>query len=196
MNDILLREWGNLDYHDPESVLRELRKIQLKFADKEIDEKVRNLRTNLLKRPREGRAAALFCMGISKYMGEEVIFSLTESSDYDFVVCWKKDDLLNYASVQLKELVPEQLNPNAEINDLLAKLEKYSDSNSLIVAIYLNRDFHLDCSLLDLEGLSLAGLYTFGAISKDQNKWVLHGNYLRDFQETRFEYPYSDDEDV
>ncbi len=196
MNEILLREWGNLEYHDPKFVLRELRKIQIENADKQLDEKVRNLRTNSLKKPREGRAAALFCIGISKCMEVEVIFSLTESQDYDFVVCWKKDDALNYASVQLKELVPEQLNPDADINDLLTKLKKYADSSKLIVAICLNRRFHLDCSKLNLEGLNIAGLYTYGAVSKDQNKWVLHGDYLGNFQETPFEYPSLDDEDA
>jgi hypothetical protein len=191
MNDILLREWRNLEYHKPELVLRKLREIQIENADKQLDAKVRNLRTNSLKKHREGRAAALFCIGISTYMGQgEVMFSLTESSDYDFVVCWGKDGILNYASVQLKELVPEQLNPDVDINDLLTKIKtKYVDSSRLIVAICLNRRFHLDCSSLDLEGLDVAGLYTFGAVSQDQNKWVLHGDYLGDFQKTLFEYP-------
>lgn len=189
MSDITLREWGNLEYHDPEFVLRELRKIEIKFADLPIDPKIRNLRTNKLKNEREGREAALFCIGISKYMGKKVAFSPTESSDYDFVVCWMDEDTMNYTAVQLKELVPEHLNPVVELNDLILKLKKYQDSKRLIVAIHLNRQVHVDFDSLNIPKLNLAGLYTFGATSQDQNNWVLHGDFLSNFQEIPFEYP-------
>ncbi len=189
MDEIILREWGELKYLDPEYVLRELKKIEIKFAEMPMDPRIRNLRTNKQKKFREGREAALFCIGVSKYMGKKVFFSLTESSDYDFVACWEKEGELNYASVQLKELVPEHLNPFARLDDIISRLKKYPNSSRLIVAIHLNRTFHLDVGTLNIPSLKLAGLYTFAAVSQDQNNWVLHGDFLGNFQETPFEYP-------
>jgi hypothetical protein len=189
MNEINLREWEKLDYFNPEFILRELKKIEIKYADAPIGQKVRNLRTNNLKAIREGREAALFCIGISKYMGKKVNFSPTEQSDFDFVVRWLEGDTMNYTPVQLKELVPEHLNPVAELNHLLSKLIKYTDSSRLIVAIHINRTIHLDISALDVPKFKLAGLYTFASVSKDQKNWVLHGDLLGNIQETPFEYP-------
>jgi len=191
MKDMILKKWEKLEYHDPEFVLREFRKVEIKHAGLPVDKKVRNLRTNRLKTVREGREAALFCLGISKYMGTKVFFSPTELRDYDFVVCWQTGDTANYTAVQLKELVPEELNPVANVNDLIHRLkEKYPTSSDLIVAIHLNRTIRgLDLKNLNIPDLNLAGLYLFGATSEDQSQWALHGDFLGNPQSITFEYP-------
>ena len=177
MNNIILREWKKLKYHDPEIVLSEFRKIEENYFQIPLPQNVRNLRTHNLKNDREGREAALFCIGLSKYMGRKVIFSPTESSDYDFVVCWVEEDTMNYTGVQLKELVPEHLNPAAELNDLISGLERYKDSSNLIVAIHLNRRIQLDINTLTIPKLNLAGLFLFGAASEDQKNGCCGGIY-------------------
>ena len=124
-------------------------------------------------------------------MRGKVFFSPTESSDYDFVARWKieKEDVWNYTPVQLKELVPDHLNPVADVNNLISGLKKYQTSRNLIVAIRLNRRIHLDFSTLTIPKLNIAGLFLFGAVSQDQNEWGLYGDFLSDPQTINFKYP-------
>ncbi len=196
MNDITLREWGKLEYQDPEFILSELRKLEIEYAQLPIDKRTLNLRTNKLKKYREGREAALFCFGIGKYMGKKVFFSPTEASDYNFVVLWKDGEFANYAPVQIKEFVPADLNPALELDDLISGLKKYQDSSKLIVAIHLNRRIHLEFNNLNIPRLKLAGLFLFGAVSEDQEKWMLQGDLLDNPQTTTFDYPYLGEEQI
>jgi len=49
---------------------------------------------------------------------------MTEEEDYDCVLWWKVEGKSRYAPVQLKEIVPPHINPNATVEVELAKLGK------------------------------------------------------------------------
>ena len=63
------------------------------------------LRRNDLKEYREGRDAALFCLGMIRAQGTTVFFARLEAQDYDFVTLWQMGDETVYTPVQLKEVV-------------------------------------------------------------------------------------------
>ena len=93
------------------------------------------------------------------------------------------------APVQLKEVVPPELNNTATVQQRVNALTKYVDSEDLTVAIYLNRPVHFDPERLVVPPLKIAALWVFGAISPDKEKWGLWGNFLEVPQGTAFDYP-------
>ena len=99
------------------------------------DERTRRLRTNSLKEGREGRDSALFAYGIrDQVLRHPVWIAKSENQDYDFVMRWIQDESDFYCPVQLKELPPEDLNPQIALED-----QKYSGVQDLLVAIRVNR---------------------------------------------------------
>ena len=91
-DDIQLREFSGLQYCSPKPVLQKLRmcEIALVNSDLDIDPKVLSLRTNLLKRDRETRDAAIFAYGIQECVLRVPVFVAPhESSDYDCVLRWE-----------------------------------------------------------------------------------------------------------
>jgi hypothetical protein len=86
--------------------LKEERKVQKIIANTNIEQKVANLRTRTLRRFLEGYQAAVFAYLIGSLINKEIQFALEESADYDAVFRWVVDDVVNYAPIQLKELVP------------------------------------------------------------------------------------------
>ena len=136
-----------------------------------MDSKTRALRTNRLKPEREMREASLFCFGIEQKLGVTVEFSLVEDQDFDFVARVKTDDTEHYLEVQIKEVVPEELNHAASVQDIVDRLVKYRVSPGLIVAIHLNRVTRFDPAALAVPpDLKIGELWVFGAISKDQSQ--------------------------
>jgi hypothetical protein len=91
--------------------------------------------------------------------------------------------------VQLKEVVPHDVNVAASVQERVNALSKYVDSEDLTVAIYLNQRVHFDPAKLVIPPLKIAALWVFGAISPDKEQWALWGNFLETRQGTRFEYP-------
>ena len=121
-----------------------------------------------------------------------VSFARSESHYYDFVASWiTDDDTRRFAPVQLKEIVPAELNSLAALQTTIDSLpSKYVDSEDLTVAIYLNRQLHFDPSTLRIPKMAIAGLWIFGAVTADQSKWGLWGNFLESQpQGTLFAYP-------
>ncbi|CAI2717399.1 hypothetical protein [Nitrospina watsonii] len=188
MSTIDLNQWQQLEYHDPEFVLKRLREIEFKYQDYEIDPKIRNLRTNRLRPHREGRQAALFCYGMGILKGRKVWFAPFEASDYDFIALCEDKGTACYVPIQLKELVPESANPNAELNELIGNLRKYN-SPQLTVAIYLNRTTRIKFEKLECENLNLAEIWLFGSNTPDQTSWLLYGDLLTNPIPTEFVYP-------
>lgn len=178
-----------LAYRDPAATLRELRAIEIQIAGLDIRPEIKHLRTNELRKVRELRQAALFCYGMSCRIGQEVKFSPTESSDYDFIATWVSDDFRHFAPVQLKELVPETLNPLSTAQQLVDGLGKYTSSPNLTVAVYLNRNGTFSPSQLNVSGLSIAALWFVSATSADQSSWRLSGNFMEVPSATDFTYP-------
>jgi len=189
-NDLIqMREWERLKYYDPSIVLTDLRRLDHLAAESSLPKNVKTLRRNDLKKYREGRDAALFCLGMTKVQGTTVFFARFEAQDYDFVTLWQNGDEAIYTPVQLKEVVPESLNPNSNVNDTLAKLTKYSGSDRTVVALRVNRKIHLDFSSIQFPNIRLGGIWLYGAAAPDQQKWFIYGDLLKEPDLCEFEYP-------
>ena len=120
----------------------------------------------------EREQAAIFCYLLSQITPAfEWRFAHYPASDYDCVlrchVTGEKSPW--YKPVQLKELVPEAINPGttlqAEINKLLPK---YCKSPNLIVAIYVNRSVTINFKEIRLPKLQIGQLWLFGRSGPDQ----------------------------
>jgi hypothetical protein len=189
-NSIRTRRWSKLRFYDPEIVLRELRQVELLIADAVVKERVRTLRTNMLKPHREGREAALLCHGIGKaVLGTTVFVAPGEDEDHDFISLWVIGDTQHYAPVQIKEFVPSNINPDSNLNEIISSLQKYSSSHDLIVGIHINREGSLDISKIDIPTLNIRELWLFGSLTQDQSKWFLIGDLLDKRGYYEFDYP-------
>ena len=159
------------------------------MAESDTAPNVRSLRTNSLKECRELREAAIFCHGMGERLGRKVFLAQSESQDYDFVGYSVVGDLGHFTPVQLKEVVPADLNPAASVQKTIDALAKYADSEDLTVAIHLSQRIHFDPSSLIIPNLRIGGLWVFGAISADQSEWALWGDLLSEVKGEAFEYP-------
>ncbi len=154
------------------------------------NEKLRTLRTNKLKRHREGREGALFCYGLQEAVLKiPVYFALSEADDYDLVTLRKLDDTLLYTPVQMKEVPPERLNPTTSLNKEIQKLTKYVNSENLVVAIHANRTGQLNFNEIVLPKLKISELWIFGSLTLDQSRWFLYGDVLTRPEYYEFNYP-------
>lgn len=190
-DEIRMNSWAKLEYYDPAKILREFRKIELQITGAQMDEKVKTLRTPLLKKHKQRREAALLCYGLGKcLLNTTVWFSPTEDSDYDFVAMWRSETIEHYAPVQLKEWVPHHINPHLSLHSLISGLNKYKSSEDITVGIYVNRTGSFNFSEITVPNLNLAALWLFGgSITTDNSKWFLYGNVLSDRQYYEFTYP-------
>lgn len=179
IDNIQQREFATLSWHDPRQILINLRLIELGLPD-DIDPRVRRLRTNTLKEWREGRDAALFAWGLGAVvLGIPVAVAKSEQRDYDFVCRWEKDGKLYYYPVQLKELPPADLNASVSLDDIYAKLSKYSGRDDLAVAINVNRQFNFKYEPWSQPTRpKILELWLFGCTSPDQSEWMIYGNVL------------------
>lgn len=181
---ILLKQWRNLSYHDPEDHLRELRRIELRLPG------TRLRRTHALKPHLERRQAALFAYGLGCRLQTRVYFAAAsaENLDYDFVLSFRLGDEAHYWPVQAKELVPDDINPTASLDGLLAKLAKYGPAPHLCVAVYMNR--RVRPTSIPISTLRVGSLWLVGGRDGSGNKWTLQGDLLQpNCQTTDFDYP-------
>jgi len=175
-----LRQFAKLAYGNPRGFLSELRKFEHAVAASHTPLRVKTLRTNGLKREREMRDAALFCVGMSHNLGSEVRFAPVEDQDYDFVATWRTEAIQHFCPVQLKEVVPAHLNPTASIQDVLGKLSHYGDSNDVSVAIKFNQIGRFEpAGINPPNALRIGGLWVFGAMTEDQSTWALWGDFMQ-----------------
>ncbi len=185
------KEWLSYEYHDPEVVLRMMRRLREALSCSKTDDKVRNLRTNKLKKYREGWDAAVFAQLLSLVNGYKIRYCQRESSDYDAILYSRDGENLKFAPLQLKELVPADLNSTASIQWLIDGLVKYGTSDTLIVAIKLNRRERIEFGGVDTSKLKIGGLWCFGATSYDQSKWSIWGDLMIGAQHIHeFDLPY------
>ena len=84
----------------------------------------------------------------------------------------------------------EEVNPTASVQEVIAGLQKYMNSEDLTVAIHLNRTVRgFNPTEIVVPPLNVAALWIFGAIAADQSKWAMWGSFL-DVREAReFAYP-------
>ena len=185
------RSFDKLTYHDPRQVLLAYREIEEKIALSDLPRSVKELRTQELKLSREIRSAAIFFYGISLRMQQHFAFTAHEAQDHDFVMRWPSDDHMHYAPVQLKEVPPAHLNPNATVQGIVDKLRaKYVDARDLAVIIHVNQNGEFDPRTLQTEGLGLASLWMFHACAPHSAEWTLWGNFLETpLLSSTFKYP-------
>ena len=179
ISNIQRREYDELTWVDPRQVLINLRHMELNFPNN-IDLKVRRMRTNNLKEWREARDAVLFAYGMSQVLKTQIAVAKSEKSDYDFVMRWVKNENEYFLPVQLKELPPDDLNPNVQIKHIFEKLKKYNGPDNLLVAIKINRELKaFDLNSCDnKEKLNISELWYFGCTNPDQSEWFLCGSVL------------------
>ncbi|MDP3421691.1 MAG: hypothetical protein Q8S10_12305 [Thiobacillus sp.] len=189
MDRIRLRTIQRSEFRDPRPFLVEIRELESRVAGSDLSSKAKQLRTKSLNGWRETREAALFCYGMGQRIGQPVFLSRGESQDYDFIATWVVGETQHFAPVQLKEVVPTDLNATASIESVIRSLTKYVDSTDLTVAIHLNQQVRFDPRMLVVPTLPIAALWVFGSISPDQSEWGLWGNFLEEPEGTRFAYP-------
>ncbi|ACT59959.1 hypothetical protein [Hirschia baltica] len=197
MKKIRIREFERYIFRNPTSDLHMLRQIEIEMTRHQCDgtlemsTKATQLRTNQLKQYRENRAAALFTYGMSIVQGHDIFYAPVEDQDFDFITTWTNQDTQHYCTVQLKELVPESLNPNSTIEELLEKLGKYGDSRDLTIAIQINRAGNWNPNSLKLSRkLPLNGIWFFHASAEDQSKFIIWGDWLNDEPCVGLEFDY------
>lgn len=193
MDKIRLRVFSKLQYCDPYKFLTELRLFEYIVANSATPKAIRTLRTNGLKAMREMRDVAIFCVGMSEHLDCKVCFSAFEEQDYDFVSRWEEDGWLKYCPIQLKEIVPEELNETITVQKIIDKLERYTDSADVTFVLKLNRVCQFNPSdIVISDNLSIGGLWVFGSVSEDQSEFALWGNFLNSVQNDmgiKFLYP-------
>jgi site-specific recombinase XerD len=184
------RAFSRLKYYNPRQVLVELRKTELAIARRtDVPDAVKHLRTQELKPLRELREACLFCYGWSQIDGQSFDVAQGEKDDYDAVASWQSDNQLNFAPIQIKEVVPAHLNQKTSVQDIVNKLTKYTDSEDLTVVIHLNRGTPFSPVDLVMPPLKIAALWVFGALNNEQTRWVIWGNFLETPRWGEFSYP-------
>ena len=192
-NAVRIRHFAKLNYGDPLSFLAGLRKFEYAVAASPTPDRIKTLRTNGLKSEREMRDAALFCVGMSRNLETDVWFAPVEEQDHDFVTTWRTGDTQHFCPVQLKEVVPQHLNPNASVQAVLDKLSHYADSSDVAVAIKFNQQGRFDPAAVVIpRDLAIGTLWVFGALSEDQSEFGLWGDFLTTGSATvgiRYPYP-------
>jgi hypothetical protein len=189
MNAMRLRQWSKLSFKDPCALIRALGPLRVAAALSDLPPKVKALRGSKQKTPREIWQAALFSCGMSSALKlPSLEFAISEEQDYDCVVRWIEGDTENYVPVQLKEIVPPDLNENTTIEEELAKLSKYVSSPELVFAVFLNRPGPIDLASIKSLNLRVAGLWLFGNKSADGSKWMLYGDVLS--KSALYEFPF------
>lgn len=194
MNPRAPREWQTLSYIEPKRLLIGLRKIAQTLPLSDLGYHAASLRTHGLRPYGEGRQAALFCYGMSQAMSRRVDFAMVEVQDYDAVARYTDDQgELVFTPIQLKEWVPDFLNPSASLQNELDKLDKYVDSEDLAVAIFMNRTTTIHLSELILPRGRIGELWLYGCADSNQSRWMFIGDLLSD-KPRYFEFSYPEDQ--
>ena len=124
---------------------------------------------------------------MAQSLGITLLYAELEDDDYDCIACVPEQNL--FIPIQMKEVVPEKVNAETNVQKEIDKLRKYTDAADLCVAIYVNRMQSIDVSRLNVSGLGIAELYLFGAATPTQETWKIVGNLLDVPTECHFNYP-------
>jgi hypothetical protein len=124
-------------------------------------------------------------------MGRSVWVVDHEGSDYDFVAVSQNNGDNYFAPTQLKEVIPQRVNPQASVQSVIDELAKYSEG--LTVAIRVNQQVMLDLDKITIPSLRIAALWIYGAMSRDGSRWFLAGNLIEPEPDLSwiFDYPAS-----
>lgn len=169
-------------------MLVDMRVLAERHSNAEVDPRALRLRTREMRPYQFHRQAALFCFGMSEALGVPLQYAMVEEEDFDCIIREENDAALIYTPVQLKELAPNDINPNTTLTAELAKLMKYGASD-VVIAVHLNRYGTIDFSELTIPKLRVAELWFYGSVDQDKGEWLIYGNALRSPRWHRFVYP-------
>ena len=169
------RHWARYQYYDPYVVLPSLQKLRIEVGASDLPDNVKNLRTRSLQKEREYWDATVLCYLMSEASGLRISLCREQESDYDTIFAWQDEGSQCFAPVQLKELVPAELNPTASLEQVLVGLEKYADSSDLVVGVKLNRRIQINLDTLSVPELPVAEVWLFGATEESEQRWSLFG---------------------
>src|SRR5271157_673502 len=171
----MTREWAKLPFYDPEGALRNLAENRsIGFIPGGRHSRWTGLRTNMSKELRQWLDATVFTFGIRQALGVNAHLAFHEDEDFDFLVSWVDGEWHNFCPVQLKELVPDYLNPTADLNQVIAKLARYQRQTDTNAAIKLNRAGQFNPNVLEVPDLPFKELWLFGSSSPDNTEWFLY----------------------
>jgi len=196
MDPITFRRWRDLTYHDPAEKLREyvatLREVEAAIAGQEVEPDavdVFALRTNELNRFRDLRDGALFAYGMGLVFGMKIGIAADEDVDHDCITAWVEGDTPTYCPVQLKELPPEDRNPDLTIEGLLRDLPKRYAPTKTALVVRLSRAGHV---MLDRDwpAVPFGGLWFLWASAPGAAEWSIYGDALGPApRQWSFDYP-------
>jgi hypothetical protein len=103
---------------------------------------------------------------------------------------WVKGEKEYFYPVQLKELPPDDLDTTESLDGIYDKLEKYSGTDDLAVAIHVNKKMTLKWGPWERQKQPrVRELWLFGTNSPDQSKWFIFGDMLRKPRFYEYRYP-------
>jgi hypothetical protein len=193
---ITTRKWRSLEWRNPRADLVNLGLKTAEFSRRGILVTHDDLRRRELKSHLERKQAALFAYSVSHaILRAPIAYAMIEDEDYDCVLWWKeggkRGGRSHYARVQLKEIVPPHINPNATIDSELAKLGKYATSKQTLVAVHVNQEGPLVWSALSKPATSVAEIWLYAALAPDQSRWFLYGDLINGPQGFEIPWPTS-----
>lgn len=172
-----INQWAVLSFSNPTKVLREASRqgFHHKVGGRPTfpPDLARSDRKVLI----EDLDAAVFAHGLREMIPDrDVCIAEFEAQDHDFVVRFGPPEDPGYCPLQLKVLVPKEVNPTVTPEALLNGLEKYSDASDLVVAIKVDRP-GVDPRALSIPSLGVAELWFFGP-QEGRVEWYLYGDCL------------------
>jgi hypothetical protein len=194
MNSMAIKRARGLDYIGPRKALLVLTIHQVMSQQPHLPKHVQNWRTNKLQPELHRRQAALFCFG-RKCMEATDKWALAawpdQNSEIDYVFRQTKPDgEVRFEFVQLKELVPDEIDPEQSLQDLLDKLpKKYPSAGGLTIAIHLHRNTTTKVSDLKKPHLPGGSLWLFGLGGKPPHNALLFGDWLKTPSIVYFTHP-------
>ncbi len=185
-----LKFLSKLAFKNPAEYLRLLRRFERVVALSKLSYHQRALRKHGLRVHKEQREAALLCCAFAALTGDQTYeFASHEQADYDAVFRCREGNLHCYTLVQLKEVVPSHLDPQASIEREVSKLAKYADSEDLVVGVFVKQQGTFQLRQMNLPKVKVSQVWAFGALSPDQTRWFLFGDMLSEPTFTEFAYP-------
>ena len=186
MNAILRNQLRQLDYEDPEEALQKLFAILHVFTlATPAPDKLRDWRLHKLRNYRESEQAAWLAYalkGAGLKPGLQYAHYPETDRDFDAAVRWGEPNALEFATLQLKEVVRSELNLAANLQTKIDKFQRYNGAGELIGGVFVNRDLVLDPDAVSVPHLKLRELWTVGFATPGEGrvkKLELYGDFLR-----------------
>ena len=170
--------WSKLSYYNPTKMLVGLDELFDSSGIKKYKHPADILLNRRVRDISEDRRCAIFCHGAGQVLGKKILFASHEKSDYDYVGAYEHEGAILRFPIQLKQLVPDRLNPSTDLQAEIDKLKKYSGFSDLVVAIHINRKIHIKPLGLDISGLKIKEIWLFGQFAQNNQDWLLFGNLM------------------